>query len=106
MMLAAFALAAAVQSGEPAVAQQPTSGPASADVKTQLACPTPGKLVAKSPNAPANAFHTLNQEPDAAMIKPVARNYCDPNDVIRTNVSDRAPQKPTPIPVRPPPIAR
>jgi hypothetical protein len=105
-MFAVLALAATVQSGEPAVAQQPTPGPASADVKTQLACPTPGKLIAKSPNAPANAFHTLNQEPDAAMIKPVARNYCDPNDVIRTNVSDRSPQKPTPIPARPPRIAR
>jgi len=41
------------------------------------------------------------------MIKPVARNYCDPNDVIRTNVSDRsgAPRV-TPLPVNPPRIAR
>ena len=97
-MLAALALAAAVQSGQPAVPQQPIPGPASADVKTPLACPTPGKLIARSEKAPANALHTLNQEPDAAMIKPVARNYCDPSDVIRTNVSgdastaDRAPR--------------
>ena len=106
-MLAALALAAAVQSGQPAVAQK--SGPVhpSPDVKSALACPTPGKLIARSPKAPANAFHTLNQEPDAAMIKPVARNYCDPNDVIRTNVSDRTEaSKVTPLPVAPPRIAR
>ena len=83
MMMLAAALAAAVQSGQPAVSRP---GPTSADVKTQLACPMPGRVMAKAPNA-ANSFHTLNQEPDAALIKPVARNYCEPSDVVRTNVS-------------------
>ncbi|HET9160989.1 MAG TPA: hypothetical protein VFN88_10280 [Caulobacteraceae bacterium] len=102
-MLLTLLAAAAVQSGQPAVAT-PTA-PASAQTRAeQLACPSTGKLIARSAGQVRNAFHTLNQEPDAAMIKPVARNYCEPSDVIRTNVSDRNP-RPTVTPV-PPRIAR
>ena len=86
-MLAVLAAAAAVQSGQPAVAS-PTAPVAAQSQAQQLACPSTGKLVARSAGQVKSAFHTLNQEPDAAMIKPVARNYCEPSDVIRTNVSD------------------
>jgi hypothetical protein len=107
MMLAALGLAAAVQSGQPAVARPSAPAPSSAEVKTALACQTPGKVIAKTPGAPVSAFHTLNQEPDAAMIKPVARNYCEPSDVIRTNVSgDTATAVRPPRTVVPPRIAR
>jgi hypothetical protein len=84
-LFAQLAAAAAVQSGQPAVAT-PSAPSASRDVILALACPMPGRVIAKGPAA-ANAFHTLNQEPDAAMIKPVARNYCELKDVVRTNVS-------------------
>jgi hypothetical protein len=95
MMLAVLAAAAAVQSAQPAVATAPVPG-ASREVISALACPTPGRVIARAPAA-ANAFHTLNQEPDAAMIKPVARNYCEPKDVVRTNVTDRTPRPVTPL---------
>jgi hypothetical protein len=103
MMLAALAAAAAVQSGQPAIAR-PAAPTSAQSRREQLACPSTGRLLARSASQIENAFHTLDEEPDAALIKPVARNYCEPSDVIRTNVSDKA-RRPTVTPV-PPRIAR
>lgn len=65
----------------------------------QLACPAAKGLQAKSvATLPKVAPHTLNQEPDAAMIRPVARTYCEEADVVRYSVTPgQAQPRPSPL---------
>jgi hypothetical protein len=107
MLLAALA-AAALQAAPAVQTPAAKAPPLTAEQRQeQLACPSTGKLVAKSAGTIKNAFHTLNLEPDAAAIRPIARNYCDPSDVLRTNVSQTPAQTEEPaVPRRVPHIAR
>ena len=89
-MLLSLLAAAAVQTSP--APQQP-----SPELKRQLACPATGKgVLVKALPAGINSLHRLNQEPDAHMIRPVARNYCEAADIVRYNVSGDTPKAPAP----------
>jgi hypothetical protein len=79
-MLLLVLAAAAIQA-----APAPSPSP---ELRQQLACPSAKGLQARTVAARGlPAIHRLNQEPDAAMIKPVARNYCEEADIVRYSVS-------------------
>jgi hypothetical protein len=84
-MLLAVLAAAAVQAAP--VPEKP-----SPDVKRQLACPTGKALPVKALRPGLNSLHKLADEPDAHMIRPVARNYCNEADIVRYNVTGDRPQ--------------
>ena len=89
-MLLSLLAAAAVQAAP--VPQKP-----SPEVKRQLACPATGKgVLIKALPAGVNSLHKLNQETDAHMIRPVARNYCEEADIVRFNVTGDTPTTPQP----------
>ena len=85
-MLLALLAAAAVQAA-------PAPETPSPELKHQLACPATGKGVQVKALPPrVNSLHKLNQEPDAHMIRPVARNYCEEADIVRFNVTGDTPK--------------
>lgn len=89
LLLPLFAAAAVQIAPGPPPAQQ---APPSADVRQTLACPSTGGLLAQAPLAGRNAIHPLAAEPDAHMIRPVIRNYCEQRDVVRYNVTGDQPK--------------
>jgi hypothetical protein len=89
-MLLSLLAAAAVQAAP--VPEKP-----SPDLKRQLACPATGKGVhVKALRPGLNSLHKLADEPDAHMIRPVARNYCEEADIVRFNVTGDTPKTPQP----------
>jgi hypothetical protein len=88
-MLLSLLAAAAVQAA-------PAPEKPAPDVKRQLACPTGKSLPVKALRPGLNSLHKLGDEPDAHMIRPVARNYCNEADIVRFNVTGDQPKAPQP----------
>jgi hypothetical protein len=105
-MLLSILAALAVQAAPgPATPAKPAAQPSIRAFSCQTSHPLPTPIqqapVGKAPRTTpwgADPLHTLGAEPDAAMLRPVLRiNHCNDDDVLRLNVSDKAPKATTPV---------